>query len=108
MGRIEQKTSVIFESYIDKYSTLFNWINMGWFGSSEEETEIKTVDSNGNINNNVIIQEAKDTHSQMLIGERLLCATYILVGAEVIKLGIYLFTCLRRAFKKKYQKTGSV
>lgn len=78
---------------------------MGLFGSSEENTEVKTVDSNGNINNNVIIQEAADTHHQMLISERMLIAAYLLVAAEVMKLGIYLFQVFRRTLKKKYQTT---
>lgn len=33
------------------------------FGSSEEDVEMKTVDSNGNISNNIIIREADDMHS---------------------------------------------
>lgn len=77
-------------------------------GSSQsaEETEVKTVDSNGNINNNIILQEAHDTHTQMVINEKLLLATYALVLAEVIKVGIYLFHAFRKTLKKKYQKGG--
>lgn len=78
---------------------------MGWFGDTSEEVDIesKTVDSNGNINNNVIIQEARDTHSQMLLNERLLFATHLLVGAEILKLGIYIFHAIRKSLKKRYQ-----
>lgn len=76
---------------------------MGWFGSSEENTEVKTVDSNGNINHNVIIQEARDTHDQMLINGKMLFATYILVIAELLKLAIYIFNSYRKTLKKKYQ-----
>lgn len=75
------------------------------FGSSEEEVEMKTVDTNGNINNNVIIREANDTHSQMLIGEKMLIATYILVSAEVIKLGLYIYHSFKKTLKKRYQTT---
>lgn len=79
---------------------------MAWlFGSDEVETETKTVDSNGNINNNVIIQEASDTHTQMLIGEKMLTATYILVLAEIIKLGVYIYHSFKKAMKKRYQPT---
>lgn len=78
---------------------------MGWFSSDEEEFEAKTVDSNGNINNNVIIQEAADTHHQMIIGEKLLIATYKLVVAEVVKLGVYIFHSFKKTLKKKYQQT---
>lgn len=74
-------------------------------GSSQsaEETEVKMVDTNGNVNNNIVIQEARDTHSQLLIGEKLLYATYVLVLAETIKLAIYLFHSLRKMLKRKYQ-----
>lgn len=74
---------------------------MGLFGSSEENIEQKVVDSNGQVNNNVIIQEARDTHSQLLLNERLLYATYIMVAFEVVKMGIYLFA----SYKKKMKKT---
>jgi hypothetical protein len=77
------------------------------FGSSEEKMEVKTVDSNGNINNNVIIREAADTHSQMLIGEKLLVATYILVAAELIKLGLHIFYSFKKTLKKKYRSTSN-
>lgn len=80
---------------------------MGWFGSEEEEIEMKTVDTNGNVNNNIIIQEARDTHHQMLIGEKLLWATYALVAAEIIKLGVYLYHSFKKTIKKKYQPSSS-
>lgn len=83
---------------------------MGWFSSDEEnsETESKMVDSNGHVNNNIIIQEAKDTHLQLLANEKLLFATYMLVIAEILKLGLYIFQAVRRTLKKKYQKPSSV
>lgn len=70
---------------------------------SKEDTEVKTVDSNGNINNNIILQEARDTHTQMVIGETLLFATYLLVGFETLKLIIYMVQSFRKMLKKKYQ-----
>lgn len=75
---------------------------MGWFDSSEEVGDTKTVDTNGNVNNNIIIQEAADTHHNMLTSARLLYATYFLLGAEVIKLGIYLFNSYKKNIKKRY------
>lgn len=74
---------------------------------SSEETEVKAVDSNGNINNNIILQEAHDTHAQMVINEKMLWAAYALVLAEVIKLGIYMFNVFRKTLKKKYQNGGA-
>lgn len=75
---------------------------MGFFGSSEEENEVKTVDSNGNVNNNIIIQEAKDVHKQMLSNEQLLYGTYFLCFAEIIKIIIYLYNSYQKKLKKKY------
>lgn len=80
---------------------------MGWlFGDTKEDnkTEIKEIDTNGNVNNNIILrQEAADTHSTMILGERMVIATYLLVGAEILKLGIYIFHMIRKNLKKKYQ-----
>lgn len=80
---------------------------MGFFGSSEESIESKTVDSNGQVNNNIIIQEAKDTHAQVIISEKLVTGTYILIGLEMIKITICLFSAFRRHIKKKYQGNGN-
>lgn len=77
---------------------------MGLFGSSEERIEEKVVDSTGQVNNNIVIQEAHDTHSQLLINEKLLWATYILIALEVIKLAVYLFTTYRKKLKKALQQ----
>lgn len=63
---------------------------------------MKTVDTTGNVNNNIIIQEAKDTHSQMIIDEKILFATHVLIGIKVLQLTIYAFHALRKMFKRKY------
>lgn len=76
---------------------------MGSSESSEVKVEEKIVDSNGQVNNNVIIQEAKDTHVQMLLNEKLLTATYILVLIELTKLCLYIFCGYKKHLKKKYQ-----
>lgn len=73
-----------------------------WFSSEEVRTEEKTVDSNGHVNNNIIIQEARDTHSQMIINEKLLFATYVLCLMEVIKLVLYCVGAYNKFIKKKY------
>lgn len=83
---------------------------MGWFDSSEENIEIidnetKNIDATGHVNTNIIIQEARDTHHQVLIGEKLLIATYWLIGAELLKLTLYCFQTFRKVMKKKYQAT---
>lgn len=81
---------------------------MGWlFGSSEENVEEKMVDTNGNVNNNIIIQEAKDTHLQAALSEKLLCATYALVIFEILKLGICSYNMWIRRMKKKYNNNNA-
>lgn len=82
---------------------------MGIFGSSEESIENKAIDTNGQVNNNLIIQqEAHDTHDSMIYTEKLLVASYIMIGLEVFKIGFWLFGALKRNIKKKYQeKRGS-
>lgn len=77
---------------------------MGIFGSSEESIETKTIDSNGQVNNNIIVQEARDTHSQMMLSEKLLTGTYILICLEIIKVVICSVSAYRRHIKKKYSK----
>lgn len=80
---------------------------MGFFGSSEESIENKAIDTNGQVNNNIVIQEARDTHSQMILSEKLLFGTYILIGLEAVKIAICLFSAYQRHVKKKYQKNRS-
>lgn len=81
---------------------------MGIFGSSEENNEMKTVDSTGQVNNNIVIQEAADTHHQMITSEKLLFATYLLVFFEIIKLIVFGFTAFKRKIKKNYQNRNNV
>lgn len=76
---------------------------MGWFTSSEEvEMELKTVDTTGNVNNNIIVQSANDNHRQVQIDEKILFATHILIGIKVLQLTIYAFHAIRKMFKRKY------
>lgn len=70
--------------------------------SSTENVEQKAIDANGNVNNNIIIQEAKDTHSQMIANEKLLVATYFLCAIETIKIGVYIFLKYKKNLKNKY------
>lgn len=75
---------------------------MGSSESTEQKFEEKTVDSTGHVNNNIVIQEARDTHQQVLLNERMMYATYLLVLFEVIKLSIYMYTQCKGKLKKKY------
>lgn len=72
--------------------------------SSTENVEQKAIDANGNVDNNIIIQEANDTHSQMITNEKLLLATYILCAMEIIKMGVYIFLKYKKNLKNKYNR----
>lgn len=67
---------------------------MGWFSYLEETCEENLV--------NIVIQEAKDIHTQAALIEKLLFATYILVGLEMIKLAICSYSMWKRRLKGKY------
>lgn len=83
---------------------------MGWFSSSEENIEEKVVDSTGHVNNNIVIQEARDTHDQLKTNERMLHVSYVMCAVVILKLGLYLYCKFIRKLKKKYNRdnTGSV
>lgn len=79
---------------------------MGIFGSSEETNEEKMVDSNGNVNNNIIIQEAHDTHDTMKMNQRMLNVMYLMCSIEIVKLGLYIFCRFKKSLKKKYNQNS--
>lgn len=76
---------------------------MGIFGSSEENLESKTVDTTGNVNNNIVLmqQEARDTHDQMILNQKIFYTSCLLVMFETIKLVVYVIS----SYKKKLKKT---
>lgn len=76
---------------------------MGIFGSSEESVENKAIDSTGNVNNNIILmqqEEARDTHSQLVLNQKLFIASCLLVLFEVIKLTVYVISSYKKKLKK--------
>lgn len=80
---------------------------MGWFDSSEEQIEQKMVDSNGQVNNNIIIQEAKDVHEQLRLNEKLLTVMYTMCGIELLRLGMYIYFKFMKSIKKKYSRNNN-
>lgn len=76
-----------------------------WFSSAESKSEEKMVDTNGQVNNNIIIQEAHDTHAQVLINEKLLLATYVLCLIEIFKVVLYLISAYKKHVKKQYEQS---
>lgn len=82
---------------------------MGGSSSSEERDESKVIDTNGNVNNNVIIkQEAHDIHDQLLTNQKLLTATYLLIALELLKFFIYLYVNFKKNLKKKYMSEKGI
>lgn len=81
---------------------------MGWFSSSEEEgsVEQKSVDSNGHVNNNIVIQGAKDIHQTSQTSEMLLLSAYFLCAMEIIKLMLYFYTNYTKKLKRRYQTSN--
>lgn len=67
--------------------------------------EEKAIDTSGHVNNNIIIQEAKDTHNQLIINEKLFYATCLLVAFEVIKLIVYIVGAYKRKLIKSLTET---
>lgn len=78
---------------------------MGNQPSSKEETEVKMIDSNGNINNNIVFQnEAKDVHQQLLMSEKIYLATCVLIMFEIWKMSIYVFHSVKKSWVRRYGK----
>lgn len=76
-------------------------VNMGIFGSSEENIEQKTIDTSGHVNNNVVLlQEAKDNHEQVILSQKLFYVSCLLVLFEIIKLVIFIFSSYKKKLKK--------
>lgn len=73
-------------------------------GGTTSHEEKKTVDSTGEVNNNVVVQETVDVYSsEMVILLSILCIL------KIIELGCYLYTTHNRNLKKKYsQSQGSI
>lgn len=77
---------------------------MGGYESKIEDKDI--VDSNGHVNNNIVIQEATDIHDQVSINRQLLMLTYVLVFLKSIELIIYCYNSYTRKLKKKYKTSN--
>lgn len=75
--------------------------SMGSWFSSEEE--VVALDNNGQINNNIIIQEARDTHDQLRLSEHLVYATYFICLCEAVKIVTFLYNAHKKKIKRRYQ-----
>lgn len=78
---------------------------MGIFGSSEEKVDQKTVESTGQVNNNVVIQQqARDVHTQAELNVKMLYTMYCMCAIEIFKIGTYLYVKFKKNIKKKYNQ----
>lgn len=80
---------------------------MGWFGSaSNEETksESKSIDTNGAINNNLILRDEDQTYN--VYSQELIILIGILVVLRIIEFGYFMYSKFRGALKKKYSNNN--
>lgn len=70
---------------------------MGWFGDSKEES--KTIDTTGNVNNNVVIEQSVPIHNDELVN-----ILYTILIIKIIELVYIIFKAYQRSQKKKYTK----
>lgn len=72
-----------------------------FWDSSEEE--VKTVDTTGTVNNNVVIQDAVTVHSSPII-----IILAIILFIKICELIYIIFKSYNRAQKKKYTKRPTI
>lgn len=70
-------------------------------GSSHSQVEKKTIESTGQVNNNVVIQETEDVYSmEIVILLSLLCAL------KILEISIFLYNKYKQQMKKKYTQAA--
>lgn len=69
-------------------------------GSSESKEEIKAVDTNGNVNNNVVIHEPVPIHNA-----EMMVLLYILCIVKIIQFIFFVYTYHVKRLKKRYTKS---
>lgn len=72
--------------------------------SSKDDKEWKNIDTAGQVNNNIVIQqqEAKDIHAQLKINDQMLTIMFAMFVLEVIKFILYVFFKFKKNLKKRY------
>lgn len=66
-------------------------------GGSESKEEIKTVDTNGNVNNNIVIQDPVSIHNQ-----ELMILMYIVCTIKIIEFTYVMYKEFLKKLKKRY------
>lgn len=67
-------------------------------GSTESKDETKTVDSTGEVNNNLVIQESTTNKG----GFQIVIPLYIICGIKILELFIFIYKFQQKKMKKKY------
>lgn len=71
-------------------------------GNNDSKEETKTVDTTGNVNNNVIIGEPVKIHSNEII-----MLLYIICAVKIIELILFFYKVHLKRVKKKYLKANN-
>lgn len=70
-------------------------------GSSESKEPPKMIDSTGNVNNNVIIQDTVSIHNDHMV-----IVLYVIAAIKILELLYILFKMYNKSNKKKYLQRG--
>lgn len=70
-------------------------------GITESKEETKAVDSNGNVNNNIVIQDPVPVHNKDII-----VVLYLICAIKIVELIIFLYKFHSNRLKKKYMKNA--
>lgn len=73
---------------------------MGWFFSDDVQTTNK-LETTGNVNNNIAIEEPLPIHNNQII-----ILLYLIVALKVFQIALIIFNSYKKSQKKKYIKRG--
>ncbi|HBK84076.1 MAG TPA: hypothetical protein DDZ41_10870 [Flavobacterium sp.] len=69
-------------------------------GTSESKEETKTVDSTGEVNNNIVIQDPVQIHNKDIT-----TVLYIICAIKIFELLVFVYKFHAKSMKKKYFKS---
>ncbi len=78
------------------FSSIISFIYKAKMGNSDSK-ESKTVDSNGNVNNNIVLQESIPIHSNSIV-----TILTIICAIKVFELVLFLYKLHLKKIKRKY------
>ncbi len=83
-----------------KYPRKIQFTDMG---SSDSKEELRTVDSNGNVNNNIVIQDPIQIHNQSIS-----IVMYIIRGIKIVELALYVYKWHVKRMRRRYVNPNSM